>query len=554
MPVSVRIRNTQAGRAVAFSLALSWILPLQAWAGITGIQKLDEGLAQFALDTGRPAEALAYTQDLDSEQALLIRSHALRDTGRAKQALSSLERLIDGDYFRGQAALLKAEILGPESEEYADLLELAAAKGHGDAKQSALFKRAEAARVAGEPDRAGQILARMDPGYWAALGYMNIAAEYASQDRTPSRALVALRVAMAMAEEDPDEERAAELNSRLLVRAGHLAYEYEEFDKAIGFLEKIPLEDYSTPQGLYLHGLALSAKGDQRGAMQSWHRAKKFPLAHPGVAEAWLGTGRGYDLAGYLGQAGEAYLAASASYESERVTLRKMAEMVKKESAYKALIIDTGESDAEWYLADNRMLTQPISAYLLRFMEDPDSQKSVVRVRKLEALVKTLNALRHDFVVFQDVIDERLKSTTSPLAGLPSNYGQKLKVLAERVSSRMERGSTSRSESAALRSAMQTIKDLATSESKLSSRLSSRNQRLKALKKKIAEALVALDRAEVRIENTLVEANTALDQTVLAFVEDESQRMVAALEKANQQIAHLYEYLALQNLSRGTTP
>jgi hypothetical protein len=40
---------------------------------------------------------------------------------------------------------------------------------------------------------------------------------------------------------------------------------------------------------------------------------------------------------------------------------------------------------------------------------------------------------------------------------------------------------------------------------------------------------------------------------MLAFIQSEARRMIVALEKAEQQIAHLYEYLALQDLS-GRTP
>lgn len=111
-----------------------------------------------------------------------------------------------------------------------------------------------------------------------------------------------------MSDGDANSERSQHLKNNLLVRAGYLAYQHGEFDKAISFLEKVDLDSFNTPRALYLHGLALAEKGNHRAAMQSWHRARKYPLAYPGVADAWIGMGRGYDLSGYLGQAGEAYL------------------------------------------------------------------------------------------------------------------------------------------------------------------------------------------------------------------------------------------------------
>ena len=39
-----------------------------------------------------------------------------------------------------------------------------------------------------------------------------------------------------------------------------------------------------------------------------------------------------------------------------------------------------------------------------------------------------------------------------------------------------------------------------------------------------------------------------MDELALDFVEARDQQMAFALDKTEQQIAHLYEYLALQNL------
>ncbi|HEY9118654.1 MAG TPA: tetratricopeptide repeat protein, partial [Marinobacter sp.] len=315
-------------------------------AGDAGAQLLG-GLAKFAMDSGEPATALRYTRNLPTETGQLVRARAMMATGNGDAARGLLEQLLGGQYHRGQAALLLADLATSRGEAGVARthLETAAKLSHGDVRQQALYRLAEIHREAGETDSAGQVLASMEPGYWSALGYMNIAADYGKRDVNPSRALVALRVALAMSEEDSNTRRREELKSRLLVRAGHLAHKHEEYDKAISFLEKVPLESYSTPQGLYLHGLALSANGNHGAAMQSWHRAKKYPLAYPGVANAWLGTGRGYDLSGYLGQAGEAYLAANASFEGERVTLRKLADQIRGRGAYQALVRGARDSN-----------------------------------------------------------------------------------------------------------------------------------------------------------------------------------------------------------------
>ncbi|WP_239985800.1 tetratricopeptide repeat protein [Marinobacter salexigens] len=382
-------------------------------------------------------------------------------------------------------------------------------------KQQKRYEEAELARAAGDLEAAGKVLATMDEGYWSAVGYLNLSADYARRDLKPSRALVALRVALAMADKDADPLRQSALRSRILLRAGYLAYTNSEFEKAIGFLEKIPLDSHKIPQALYFHGLALAEQGKHRAAMQSWHRAKKYPLAYPGVAYAWIGMGRGYDLSGYLGQAGEAYLAANAAYEGERVTLRTLASQVGEQGAYKALVLNArsqivgtaasggagsgtalyGSRKVEWFLADSRTLTQPRMAYLLTLMERPAAQVAVDRVAGLAQMAAEFQRNAENLDVFTIAIKEELQRLGGTQAGQVGNLQQLL------------------ADTQALR-----------------------NQSLKHLD---------------TVKELRVGAEAELDRLALDFVAAQDQKMVYALDKTEQQIAHLYEYLALQGLEHG---
>lgn len=351
-----------------------------------------------------------------------------------------------------------------------------------EAHRKARFDLAESHRSAGRLQKAGEILAAMPEGYWAAAGYLNLASDFAREDLDPSRALVALRVAMAMAKAEDGDERSRQLHDQALLRAGYLAYRNREFEKAIGFLESVSLDGPSTPRALYFHGLALTERGNHRAAMQSWHRARKFPLAYPGAAEAWIGMGRGYDLAGYLGQAGEAYLAANAAYESERVVLRTLRDQVRTEGAYQALVADAKASDLEWFLADSRSMQQPRLAYLLEFLKQPSAQRAVGRVATLAALEKRLTTHSHDLEVFASA----LKSSQASVPGTAVT--------------------------------------------------------------KVTQLQGSNDRYLERLADLRNTAEKELDKKVLAFLDHQDQRMVFALNKTEQQIAHLYEYLALESL------
>lgn len=547
MALQPRFGNCPGFRVLVLALACS---PVLADAPGDDERQLVSGLAKFSLDSGDPAAALRYTRHLSSEEDILVRAKALMATGNNEGAQGLLEQLAAGQYYRGQAALLLADLAAANGDgDAVRTYQNAANLAHGDTRQQALYRLAELRRQAGYTDRAGQVLASMEPGYWAALGYMNIAADYGKRDLNPSRALVALRVALAMSEEDTNSRRSEALRSRLLVRAGFLAYQHDDYDKAIGFLEQVPLESYSTPQGLYLHGLALSASGNQRAAMQSWHRARKYPLAYPGVANAWLGTGRGYDLSSYLGQAGEAYLAANASFESERVTLRKLAEQIRDKGAYRALVKDARDSNAEWFLADSRTLTQPRSAYLLRFMEQPSAQEAVNRVAELEQIGQRLAQREDSLVVFRRAIRERM-GPTDVSAALRARYEDDMEALSGRIEG-LEGRAVSPTQQETLRNVAATLADLKASFGKLEQRLASKDQRLTGLLDRTDRALEKVKAIRQRVDGLRARAETALDEIALAYVNDQDARMAVALDRTEQQIAHLYEYLALQNIERG---
>lgn len=367
-------------------------------------------------------------------------------------------------------------------------------KGYGDARQQEKFRLAERERLQGRTDAAGRHLAAMDEGYWAALGYMNLAGDFARDDLNPSRALVSLRVAMAMAAKDTNTARSKNLLNQLHLRAGYLALTNEEYDKAVDFLEKVTLDSYYAPHALYLHGLALAEKDNHRAAMQSWHRAKKFPLAFPGVSDAWIGMGRGYDLAGYPGQAGESWLAANAAYQGERVTLNKLAERIREDGAYKALVEDARGPDTQWFLADSRTLTQPRMAYLFLFLEQPPAQAAVRRVAMLDNMATTLVNNDHNLSVFIDALNN-LKAGNPSSASIPRKINPQL----------------------------------------------AEARKLKSL----AGQLLA------KVHEARAVAAKALDELALAFVAGEDRRMAHAVDRTEQQIAHLYEYLALENLGEG---
>ena len=514
---------------------------------------LATGVVRFALDTGEASSVVGLAMKLEGESADYLQARLMLASGQHDKARAGFEGVYNGASHRGEAALALAEM----AQEEGDLTgaenwyQQARRTGYGEVVQKALLGLAELARIQAKTDAAGQYLARMEDGYWAAVGYMNLAADFARDDLDSSRALVSLRVAMAMAAKDADANRNRALLDQLNLRAGYLALGSDDYDKAIDFLEKVSLESYHTPQALYLHGLALSRKGNHRAAMQSWHRAKKFPLAFPGVSDAWIGMGRGYDLSGYPGQAGESWLAANAAYEGERVTLGKLSERIKVDGAYKTLVQDARSDDIQWFLADNRTLTQPRMAYLLRFMEEPGAQTAVRRVARLDEMVAILNASKYNLQVFIQALEGFVRSAGSRApASQTAAVEQQQRELETRLDQLAEQAATP-AQAAELRQLKQSLAAASRRMNALNQQVVQMPERLETVLDDAGALRDATKDLRYKTLSLREQAARELDALALAFVKKQTQRMTHALDKTEQQIAHLYEYLALENLGEG---
>lgn len=557
---------SQAARARADrpALALFWVpvlmlvmAVLPAIADTTPTAGQRERLARFALADQQPSRALYWLGAADSAGADYSRARAWLQTGRKNEAIKTFVTIADaGKAYGGDAALALVKLALDADDEAAARrhIDTAVNLSSGQRKQEALFYRADLQRRAGQTDQAGRTLSRMDGGYWAALGYLNLAADYSRTDRDPSRALVSLRVAQALAAEDTNPDRARDLTNRILLRAGVLSCQSEDYTKALGFLEKVTLDSYLAPQALYFDGLAHAGRDNYRAAMQAWHRARKYSLAFPGAADAWLGMGRGYDESGYLGQAGEAYLAASSAFESEQVSLKTLMDNVRRDGAYSALVTSARQDDVEWFLADSRTLTQPRMAYLLHFMEQPQAQKAVGRVAYLDTLARSLDRRQHDVGIFLKTLAD-FRQPGKSLDHELSDFDRQLTVVSARLQSLSDRASSGSPAAARLSRLRETLDRLQARRETLaqkSQRGSPGTQH--ELSRQLETVQTGLVRQQKRLIALRRRAETQLDKLTLDFLQGQSRQIADTLDRTEQQIAHLYEHLALTGLKQGGQP
>ena len=129
-------------------------------------------------------------------------------------------------------------------------------------------------------------------------------------------------------------------------------------------------------------------------------------------------------------------------------------------------------------------------------------------------------------------------------------FNEEIKELVQRLANLKAR-TISPAQQEALKGVARTLADLKASVGRLDGRLKKKDRKLNELMTRTDHALERIRTVRRTADALLSRAESELDELALAYVEEQDHRMAFALDRTEQQIAHLYEYLALENLERG---
>lgn len=266
-----------------------------------------------------------------------------------------------------------------------------------------------------QAEQAATVLGKMNSqSLWTAYGYYNLAMHYAKADGNPVRALIALRVAASMVNSSPE---GLAISDRIHLDGGYLALREGEHDKAMTFLRKVRMKGESAPAALYFYGQAYAAMGQHRAAVQIWHRAKKYSLVLPGVAESFQAIGYGFEQEQLRTSAIESYLEAIRVYEKEMVQLEELTKDVRRHGVLKALLEGQAQQDVEWFLLTDVVTNTPKVGFIGYLMSDRDfyaRAKSLLELRELQANNEQVVAR---LKVFDDMLARQQRRLTGRIDG-----------------------------------------------------------------------------------------------------------------------------------------
>ncbi|MDG9667941.1 hypothetical protein ONV78_09375 [Hahella sp. CR1] len=317
-----------------------------------------------------------------------------------------------------QAQMIKGRLAYRDGE-WGTAVELFAGAMKGmarDRKDEALYYMANSYLQLRRPQEAAKVLGEASQGsLWAAHGYYNLGVNYAADDPDSSRALVALRVAAAMAD---DSYEGRELSDRVLLAAGHIALLDKDYNKALPFLKNVHASGPGAPAAIYDYGMAFAGLGRYRTAIQSWHRAKKFALTSSGVAETFQAIAYGYEQEKLRATAIDAYLEAIAVYEKEKRQVDEVVTEINAKGVLDLLLqapLQNGE--VEWYLATDLLTNTPKIAFVHYLMDKPDFFPFAKELLQMHGLLQSLQNGAQRMEIFSAALERRAHQAKQDAAG-----------------------------------------------------------------------------------------------------------------------------------------
>ncbi len=374
--------------------------------------ELYQGMVRFNLDSGKHFNALVLMDEGYQQLDPIGYAGALQGFKLTQNVDALLEKstqqagdLDEADWFRiGKIYYAQGQCI-PALKAFKRLKNKL---GLAD-KQEWAFYRSNCFNKLGSNSRSAQVLSSdILSGLWISHAYYNLAMSYATSSADKTKALVALRVASSLNENESREEKA--LNDRINYAAGALYLNEKKPDYALEFFKKVHLDSTTAPQALYMNGVAHLEQNDFRAATQSWFSVKKYPLIHSGVAESLLAIPYAYERAGYVSQALEAYVEASTSFEKELETVDKLKVLINKHGIQKVLIDETELEGLEWFLAKDIAKNTRRAAYYSYFAGDDDIYEMIELLLEMRALDEGLAFWSGQLKVFEKALSNKQQS------------------------------------------------------------------------------------------------------------------------------------------------
>ena len=533
-----------------FPVVISVALSLYAGPVSSMPDELYRGMIQYKLESNDYFNALVL-MDEDFRETDVVSYVSALEGFNIEQDIDALLESIQGrnkkennteiDYFRiGKAAYFADQCI-PALKAFKKLKN----KLSISEKQEWAFYRANCFIKLGSNIRSAQVLSDILGGIWASHAYYNLAMAYAESSSNKTKALVALRVAVSLNNGKTKAEQ--ELNDRINYAAGALYLENNKPDVAARFFKKVHLESATAPQALYLNGVAHLEQNDFRAATQSWFSVKKYPLIHPGVAEAILAIPYAYEGSGYISQALEAYLEASKSFENELETIDKIERLLTKYGATKVLIEESALEGLEWFLAKDIAKNTRRAAYYSYFMRDDEIYDAVELMFELNVLDNSLAFWGAQLDVFKQSLKKKTRSFHKKRN---SFHAPDIKKKIDQYSSQLTR--LQADDNIPLKMSTELGVE------RMVSGIEALTLRLKHLQQKVAkgEALLTAQLSnnaalQTRIQNErnqLSDLSDELDTHITALILERlkklQEQMLFNLERAEQGLVHIFEGMA----------
>lgn len=203
---------------------------------------------------------------------------------------------------------------------------------------------------------------------------------------------------------------------------GTLLYEEEQYNRAIGYLNRVRLDGPFSNRALLGAGWANMSSGRVNRAIVSWSTLAERDATDRATQEAMLALPYAYGELGVYSQAAMHYGRALDAYGRQIGKLQQSIESIENGRFLSALSRQERRYEEDWVIRLRSLPDTPETYYLMELLASNDFQAGLKNYLDLADLKRRLFTWSADLVAYDELVDARKKHYEALLPGFDAHF------------------------------------------------------------------------------------------------------------------------------------
>ena len=318
---------------------------------------------------------------------------------------------------------------------------------------------------------------------------------------------------------------------------GTLLYEEEQYNRAIGYLNRVRLDGPFSNRALLGAGWANMSSGRVNRAIVSWSTLAERDATDRATQEAMLALPYAYGELGVYSQAAVHYGRALDAYGRQIRQLQQSIESIERGQFLRALSREERRGEEDWVIRLRSLPDTPETYYLMELLASKDFQSGLENYLDLADLKRRLFTWSADLVAYDELVDARKQHFEAVLPDIDAQLRE--------LESRLQQGFRQQAE---LLEQRKTMAMAANPQAEHHARLAEFDRNLRSLDEALTLAQRRYDR--FRVSRHAATASFSGYDDILDSLSNSTLESTARIETLMARQGALLEKLATDELTR----